>query len=343
LERELSFGGKLFRTAAAGIPPVLARVVGRPAALFFHGVERAIFDPELQSNHHALDDFRVIVEALKRHFDVAPITELPHVLKHPQRHTRTVFLMADDGYANNLTLAADVLAEAGLPWTVFVSTEHIDTGTLNPMFVARAFAKLAPVRCYRIPGFPDELRLTADRDVAVTRCLSTLKHMPAGVAREAVAAMSQALVDAGLGEELKRFVSEKFLDWNGVRALAQRGVTIGAHAHYHWPLHAGETAEYLKLQAELPKQRIEAEIGPCRHFAYPFGNEGDVSAPGRRAVRDAGYDYAFTTMTAALAPDCDPWLLPRYGLAPREANLGGVVPLLRLGNGRLSRWQVALA
>lgn len=339
----MSLGGRLFRTAAAGVPPVLARAVGRPAALFFHGVEREIVDPELQHNHHALEDFLVIVEALKRNFDVAPLDELAHVLKHPERHSRTVFLMADDGYANNLGIAADALANAGLPWTVFVSTEHIDTGALNPMFVARAFAKLAPAGEYRIAGFPAALQLTADRDVAVTRCLSALKRMPSGAAREAVAGMRHALSEAGLGEALERFPSEKFLNWDGVRALAARGVTISAHAHFHWPLHAEETAEYLKVQAVLPKQRIEAEVGPCRHFAYPFGNEGDISAAGRRAVRDAGYEYAFTTMSAALASDCDPWLLPRYGLAPHETNLAGLVPLLRLGNGRLSRWQMALA
>lgn len=328
---------------SAGIPPVLARAFGRPAALFFHGVEPEIFDPELQSNHHALDDFVRIVEALKRHFDVAPIGELPEMLKRPERHGRTVFLMADDGYTNNLTIAADLLADAGLPWTLFVSTEHIDTGEWNPMFVARAFLKFAPAGSYRIAGLPGELKLTVDRDVAATRCLATLKRMPAAIAREAAGAMYQTLRHTGVAERLEHFASDKFLNWDGVRALAARGVTIGAHAHFHWPLHVGETAEYVKLQAKLPKQRIEAEVGPCRYFAYPFGNGRDVSGAAWRAVRDAGYQYAFTTISGALNAGHNPWLLPRYGLAPRESNLAGVVPLLRLGNGRLSRWQAELA
>jgi peptidoglycan/xylan/chitin deacetylase (PgdA/CDA1 family) len=343
VERGLSLSGRVFRTVAAGIPPVLAHAIGRPVALFFHGVEREIADPELQSNHHALDDFVAIVEALKRHFDVAPISELPDVLKRPERHSRTVFLMADDGYRNNLTIAADILADASIPWTLFVSTEHIDSGALNPMFVTRAFLKFAPAGCYHIPGLAGELQLLADRDVAATKCLAALKRMPATAAREAVAAMHQALRDAGLSERLEAFASDKFLDWDGVRALAARGVTIGAHAHFHWPLHANESAEYLKIQTELPKQRIEAEVGACRHFAYPFGNASDVSPAAWHAVRDAGYDYAFTTMSGALDGGRNRWLLPRYGLAPREPNLGGVVPLLRLGNGRLSRWQAALA
>ena len=337
----MSLGSKVFRSVAAGIPPALARAIGRPAALFFHGVEREIFDPDLQSNHHVLDDFVDIVDALKRNFDVAPVSELPDVLKHPQRHSRTVFLMADDGYQNNLTVAADVLADAGLPWTLFVSTEHIDTGALNPMFVARAFFKFVS-SSHKVPHLPEELMLAADRS-AVRECLHAFRTLPAAAARETVTAMIEALREGCHSQILEQYPSDRFLDWNGVRALAMRGVTIGAHAHFHWPLQAGESAEFLKLQAELPKQRLEEEVGPCRSFAYPFGNERDICADGWRAVRDAGYDHAFTTMSGALDANDNPWLLPRYGLNPHEANLAGLVPLLRLGNGRLTRWQSALS
>jgi peptidoglycan/xylan/chitin deacetylase (PgdA/CDA1 family) len=343
LERGLSFAGQAFRAVARRIPPALARSFGRPAALFFHGVEREIFDSELQFNHHGLDDFLEIITVLKRDFDVAPIGDLCHVLKRPERHPRTVFLMADDGYANNLSVAADVLEDAGLPWTLFVSTEHIDSGAMNPMFVARAFLKFAPPGGYRIPHLSDELQLTADRCVAASKCLRDLKLLPAGSAREAVAAMIEALREARLPDALERYGSEQFLDWNGVRSLAARGVTIGAHAHFHWPLHADEDPEFLKRQAEMPKQRIEAEVGPCRVFAYPFGNDQDICAAGWHGVRDAGYDFAFTTMSGALDASRNPWLLPRYGLSSREPNLAGLVPLLRLGNGRISRWQAALA
>jgi peptidoglycan/xylan/chitin deacetylase (PgdA/CDA1 family) len=336
--------GEIFR-AVSRAAPALGRQLGRPSAVFFHGVEPRLEDAALQSNHHALEAFAAIARSLKADFDVAPISDLAHVLKRPERYPRTVFLMADDGYANNLGVAAEVLGEFGLPWTLFVSTEHIDTGARNPMFLARLFLRFAPPGCYEIANLRQfvEIAPQSDRVSLAKQVIHELRALPAEQAKEAIASMNEAMAKAGLANLVDRYPSDAFLDWDGVRALAKRGVTIGAHAHWHWPMHEGETEESLQRQAHLPRQRIEAEVGPCRHFAYPFGNRGDVCSRAWRAVRDAGYDYAFTTLSAALDGRQNPWLLPRYGLAPREPNLAGRLPLLRLGNARHARWQRALA
>lgn len=335
--------GEIFR-AVSRAAPALGRQLGRPAAVFFHGVEPRLEDPALQSNHHALEAFAAIARSLKTDFDVAPISDLAHVLKRPGRYPRTVFLMADDGYANNLGTAAEVLGEFGLPWTLFVSTEHIDTAARNPMFLARLFLRFAAPGCYAIANLRQSVEIApqSDRASLDKQVIHELRALPAEQAKHAIAAMSEVLAKADLANLVDRYPSDAFLDWDGVRALAKRGVTIGAHAHWHWPMHEGETEESLQRQARLPRQRIEAEVGPCRHFAYPFGNRGDVCGRAWRAVRDAGYDYAFTTMSAALDGKQNPWLLPRYGLAPREPNLAGRLPLLRLGNARHGRWQRAL-
>src|ERR1043165_5886794 len=124
-------------------------------AVFFHGVEREIFDPALQENHHAIEDFHAIAAGLKIHFDVRPLSDLEGALARPQRHRRTVFLMSDDGYANTLHTAADVLGDLELPWTLFVSTQHIDNGEPNPMFVAGLFFRRAPDGRYDLPNIPE--------------------------------------------------------------------------------------------------------------------------------------------------------------------------------------------
>ncbi len=338
----MSLQGQIFRRFTAALPPALLRRFGQPAAVFFHGVEREVLDPDLQSNHHEIDRFISIASALKRDFDAAPIGELAGVLKRPEKHRRTVFLMSDDGYANTLSVAADVLKSFDLPWTLFVSTQHIDTGELHPMFLARLFLQHAPEGDHRIPEFNEPIKLNGARAAAARRALTQFRCFSAQTAQGAVKQMRALLEDNGLSSFASRYTSERFLDWDGVRALARRGVTIGAHAHWHWAMHANEDAEYLKRQAELPRQRIEAEVGPCRYFAYPFGNAGDVSATAWRAVRDAGYEFAFTTMSGALSSQQNRWLLPRYGLAPHETNLAARLPLLALGNRRLAKWQRTL-
>lgn len=340
----MTIAGRAFRSVSGHLPARLMRLLGQPTAVFFHGVERKIVDPILQENHHALTDFHAIAAALKANFQVAPLSELDHVLAHPERHRRTVFLMSDDGYANTLHTATGVLEELKLPWTLFVSTQHIDSRERNPMFLARLFLQHAPDGVYHLPHMSERVHLNGTRTAVAPTFVRKLRALPAESAKETVSAMSAALGHEAIEELLASYRSDEFLDWDGVRALARRGVTIGAHAHWHWALHDGEQAETLCAQAEEPKHRIEAEVGgACRYFAYPFGNRNDVSAAAWRAVRDAGYSHAFTTMSGTLTGSANPWLLPRYGLAMRERNLAATLPVLRLANRRLTRWQVSLS
>jgi peptidoglycan/xylan/chitin deacetylase (PgdA/CDA1 family) len=335
--------GQFARVAGTYVPPGLVRAFGAPAAVFFHGVERMTDDARLQTNHHEVDDFVAMMRALKASFDVRPLSALDDVLKNPDANRKTMFLMSDDGYANTLGLAADILDDLKLPWTLFVSTEHIDTGAPNPVFLARLFAFYAPSGSYDLPHFPEPLELGDGREDVADAALGHLKTLDVADAREAIAAMASAMPDDSLQNLLTRFSSESFLDWDGVRALASRGVEIGAHAHWHWPMNSHQSDATLREQAQIPKARIEVEIGPCRYFAYPFGNIPDVGAAAWRAVREAGYEAAFTTLSGTLCGGMNRFLLPRYGLGPRDTALASLLPLLRAGNGRLRRFQSSLA
>jgi len=108
-------------------------------------------------------------------------------------------------------------------------------------------------------------------------------------------------------------------------------------------MHRGCTAESLANEVRLSKQRIEHQIGPCRNFAYPFGNVADVSREAWHAVRDAGYSHAFATLAGSLDGGNNPWLLPRCALHPGDRRLGALAPMLRAGNPRLAHWQKRLA
>jgi len=331
--------GQFARGLGRFIPADAVRPLGRPAAVFFHGVEPATQDAALQTNHHEADDFAAIARSLKTHFDVLPLGALDDVLKAPDRHPRAVFLMSDDGYANTFTMAAGILAAEELPWTLFVSTHHIDTGERNPIFLARLFAHRAPAGRYAVPHLPQPLELGAEREAAAQQLVWQLRALDMISAQEAVEAMA-AHLDPAL---VAQFPSEAFLTWPQVRALEQSGVEIGAHAHRHWPMNEFQSPAMLREQAARSRARIECEVGPCRAFAYPFGNKGDVSREAWRAVRDAGYDYGFTTLSGTLDARANPFLLPRFALEPKASHLPTLISLLRTGNPRVARWQRELA
>jgi peptidoglycan/xylan/chitin deacetylase (PgdA/CDA1 family) len=335
--------GQWARELGRWIPPAALAHAGQPAALFFHGVEPASDDARVQTNHHEVAQFRAILEGLKD-FDVLPLAAIDDVLARPHKHRRSVFLMSDDGYRNTLTVAADILEEFKMPWTLFVSAAHIGSVMPNPVFLARLFYFYAPPALYSLPHL-GAVRL-GDEESRVKSALSgidALRFLPAEQAEEALAAMHAAFAPDELQALIERFASEKFLDWNEVCALKARGVTIGAHADSHWPMHDGQSRAWLTQQAAGAKARIEAETGPCRFFAYPFGNRGDVGAAAWKAVRDAGFSYGFTTLSGSLSAGGNPYLLPRYGLGPQDSHVASLVPLLRAGNPRLRRWQASLA
>ena len=324
------------------LPEGLSRRFARPAALTFHGVERTTEDPRVQANHHEAEIFYAIAKSVRDNFDVLPLKMLPFALKEPKRYARAVFLMSDDGYANTLTFAGDILKQLSLPWALFVSTHHVETRERNPMFLARLFFAFAPDGRYAIPHFAKPVVLGKARETVTEKGLDALKALPQGASCEAVRAML-GFVSDDVDALIARFRSEMFLTWDDVMALYKRGVEIGAHAHVHWAMHARQSPEFLREQAETPRKLIQSHIGDCRYFAYPFGNVGDVSGAAWRAVQAAGYDYAFTTLSGSLEAGMNPYLLPRYTIGPRETDLGRVVPLLRAGNPRVRSFQRALS
>ena len=74
-----------------------------------------------------------------------------------------------------------------------------------------------------------------------------------------------------------------------VGKLAAAGIEIGSHSSTHVRL-AGASAEQLAAEVGASRAALAALVGAeIRGFAYPFGS---MDAGARRAVSDAGYDYA---------------------------------------------------
>ena len=80
-----------------------------------------------------------------------------------------------------------------------------------------------------------------------------------------------------------------------VRELAAAGMEIGSHSSMHVRL-AGLDAGHLEAEVSGSGATLAELIGtPIRGFAYPYGS---MDAAARRAVADAGYDYACAVQTS---------------------------------------------
>jgi len=97
------------------------------------------------------------------------------------------------------------------------------------------------------------------------------------------------------------------LSADGVRELAAAGIEIGSHTATH-PHLAGASPG--QLAAEISQSRLDLGqlLGQeIRGFAYPYGSMDEAA---RRAVSDAGYDYA-CAVEASLA-EIGMTALPRF-------------------------------
>src|SRR5579864_5133798 len=107
---------------------LLGRLVARSGIRIwtYHGVVDEVRDPVLERNFHPLAVFREQVQSLRR-FSILSLEDVLEIVTHnrPLKKNGVVVTM-DNGYVNNFK-AAEVLQEAGVPWTVFVPSESVST------------------------------------------------------------------------------------------------------------------------------------------------------------------------------------------------------------------------
>lgn len=100
----------------------------------------------------------------------------------------------------------------------------------------------------------------------------------------------------------------KLLDADGLRKVVGMGIEIGAHTTSHLPLTEVEGDRLEHEIAGAADLLEEAGLPRPRAFSYPFGLWNVKLA---QAVRDAGYEIAFTVERGTVRNGGDPHALPR--------------------------------
>lgn len=122
-----------------------------------------------------------------------------------------------------------------------------------------------------------------------------------------VFAVADRVGATNLWDQAKGAAVLKLLDAGGLRAVAERGVEVGSHTATHRSLPEVDPGE---LGAELVDSGATLEglgLPRPRAFSYPYGAAEDRLA---EAVREAGYEIAFTTAWGEPRA-ADRFLLPR--------------------------------
>lgn len=308
---------------ASGAMGVLARIGGRRGAiiLMYHSVaddpERNFIDPR---NHVAPAVFEEQMKFLAGERTVLSLERLVEMIREGENISGdAIAITFDDGYRDNLTIAAPILERYELPATIFLPTKYIDDA--EPQWVDRLFTMFRHrsndrlvVRDVISNGEAIEqsfdLADPAQEGVAYrllcTKLLSA-SYEARGVCLQAVA---EQLMPTSTCPQLT-------MSWTDVETLHRDYplFSIGGHTVEHADL-TNATADEVWQELSASRDRIDEQCGSARRaFSFPYGR---CSKQLQRAVESKGY---FASCGGGFGPvvnaASDPFALPRVE-APAE-------------------------
>ena len=244
--------------------------------------------------------------------NVLPLSEAIERLNSRSLPPRALSVTFDDGYADNLEIAAPIMRTRGIRPTVFIATGYLDGGLMFNDAVIEGI-RHAPERFDLADlGFGVlELGDHAARRGAIARLIGELKYRTAAERRR----VAIEILQRASGEPL----SDLMLTTAQLRALRDAGVEIGAHTDTH-PILTRLDPAAARLDMAHGKEVLEGILKePVRLFAYPNGRPGqDYGATHVAMAKDLGFGAAVSTAWGAAHHGCDLFQVPR--VAPWDAS-----------------------
>lgn len=293
----------IWRSAFALASPGGTRA--RLSILIFHRVlprQDPLFPGEVFA-----EQFATLMNHVASRFRVLALRDAVRALAQGTLPARAMAITFDDGYADNLEIAAPILQRNRMPATVFVATGYLDGGCMWNDLVIQAFrtTQRTSVDLHSIGLGTFHLGSHKDRRAAIDQVIAHLKYLPVHERRDrAERVLHAAEADAPIGLMLTR---------DSVRALHAAGFDVGAHTVTH-PILARLASDAAWEEIRQSKLDLEALTGkPVGLFAYPNGKPGADYLPDHaRMIREAGYEAAFTTAPGAANRGSDVYQLPRF-------------------------------
>ena len=282
-----------------GISSLYARMQRESVAtiLMYHSVPTKSEAPWMDPcNCLSQDIFEQQMRFLSEHRRVISIEQLIQQLEAGEPISRgTVAITFDDGYRNNLTVAAPILARYNLPATLYLATGYVDAkknqwiDTLYSAFRACSHHQL------RLLSFSDgkleDWNLVEDKQ-----------------RERAYGAIASYLIEADVAQRLAllteidrqlapiAYPPQLTLSWDEVRQMQQQypNITLGVHTSNHLDLskHSDQTAEEMRVSVE--QMITETGIRP-QHLSFPY-NRYNAEAQDQVAAAEL-------SSAVAIAPD----------------------------------------
>lgn len=251
-----------------------------PMVLFWHDVADGA-SKAVEGESFPVSIFRSQVLYLKKHYDIISIEEY---YKRYQNHAFTnneVVITFDDGYRNNLLVAAPILKEYGIPFTVFVSANNVDLQKRFYISIPRLVIIGAKLNVVDIPMMP--YHKICRTDTERVNCANEIEYTIKYYSHEKAISVSDYLISLigkdRFAELCKEYPNGDLLTWTDIKLLASEyDCTIGSHCLDHCICHESQDKDLVREQIVCSKRMIEENTGlKCKFFAYPNGDYSEYS------------------------------------------------------------------
>ncbi len=270
------------------------RVIPEPDALLPDVVDAAAFTQQ--------------VLALRTCFNILPLTEATErLIKHtlPERAACITF---DDGYADNLTIAAPILVKYGSPATCFIATDYLNGGRMFNDTVIEAVRRAAPttISLNALGLGQYDLSSAAKKLAVIDHLIAQVKYLPAAQRLERVNQLTTALTNESLPTDLMMTNSQ-------VQELAATGIEIGAHTASH-PILTQLSLNEARDDIIRGRMYLESLLNSrIQLFAYPNGKPNvDYTVDHVQLIQELGFIGAVSTAWGCAHSTTDHYQLPRF-------------------------------
>jgi peptidoglycan/xylan/chitin deacetylase (PgdA/CDA1 family) len=263
---------------------------------FFPAISTKLFEAEMQF--------------VSKRYKVVSLAEMLRVLAGGSTEP-VLAITFDDGYQDNYHQAFPILRRYGLPASIFLTTEPIDSR--EPLWfeqLALAVKKTAKNSIELEIDSPRRfwLRSQAEKLESIEGIFGLLREASDSDRRQWLSRILRQLAVEG-----DRDRNDKMLTWDQIRCMEKCRIDFGGHTVTH-PFLSRMSGEQVTWEVSECKRRMEDELQlPVLHFAYPNGREKDFGSWNREVIRKAGYQAAVTTIWGQNYNSTDPMELRRGG------------------------------
>ena len=286
----------------SGIPWLLRPFLGgRGTILSFHRVLLANAQTLNPGTAVTAGQLESILQFLRRKkWDIIPLSQIPERLRARRAGRYFVCITLDDGFSDNLHVAAPLFQKYNAPFCVFVNSGVVDRSVI-PWWTLLEPIILGTREIVIEHPSKGQLRFSCDSYDEKRAAIGQLLQ----IGWPDRPAMREALRTYCLknGTSVESLIGQVHLSWDELRCIVRNPLaSIGSHTVSHDRL-SELSVEHARYQMQADRERLQSEVGrPVEDIAYPLGSPCDCGPREFQIAREVGFLRGVTTRRWNLFP-----------------------------------------